>query len=93
MSSVPLLLVLDYLYIMCTDPARAGLGEPVIDYLIACGARSLVYVSCDPATQARDIMRLTDASAWKHPFSLESVRPVDMFPHTAHIESVAVLRR
>lgn len=77
----------------CADPARAGLGEPVIEYLMGCGAHSLVYVSCDPATQARDLMRLTDASSWQRPFQLETVQPVDMFPHTAHIESVAVLRR
>lgn len=74
------------------DPARAGLGKPVIEYLMGCGARTLVYVSCNPATQARDIQLLTD-TAEPNNFQLESVQPVDMFPHTEHIESVAVLRR
>ena len=74
------------------DPARAGLGKPVIEYLMGCGARLLLYVSCNPATQARDILRLTDA-ADPNRFQLESVQPVDMFAHTEHIESVAVLRR
>lgn len=74
------------------DPARAGLGKPVIEYLMGCGARTLVYVSCNPATQARDIQLLTD-TAEPNSFQLESVQPVDMFPHTEHIESVAVLRR
>ncbi|BDA43157.1 Uncharacterized RNA methyltransferase TTE1812 [Coccomyxa sp. Obi] len=78
--------------IVIADPARAGLGEPVIEYLLGCGARTLVYVSCNPATQARDIQLLTHG-AEQNSFRLESVQPVDMFPHTEHIESVALLRR
>lgn len=74
------------------DPARAGLDKPVIEYLMGCGARTLLYVSCNLGTQARDILRLTDA-ADPNRFQLESVQPVDMFAHTEHIESVAVLRR
>lgn len=76
----------------CADPARAGLGKPVIEYLLGCGAQTLVYVSCNPATQARDIQLLTQG-AQQNSFRLESVQPVDMFPHTEHIESVALLQR
>ncbi len=59
---------------------------------MGCGASTLVYVSCNPATQARDIQLLTDTAA-PNSFRLESVQPVDMFPHTEHIESVVMLRR
>ena len=72
------------------DPARAGLGAPVLEYLAGCGARAVVYVSCNPATQARDLALLTGAEG---AFELEWVQPVDMFPHTEHVESVAVLQR
>jgi 23S rRNA (uracil1939-C5)-methyltransferase len=70
------------------DPPRAGLERSVVDSLAQAGARTLVYVSCDPATLARDAARLT-----KHGYAIESVTPFDMFPQTYHIESVTVFRR
>jgi tRNA/tmRNA/rRNA uracil-C5-methylase (TrmA/RlmC/RlmD family) len=71
------------------DPARAGLGAPVLEYLAGCGARRVVYVSCNPATQARDLAQLCGVG----PYELAAVQPVDMFPHTEHVESVALLTR
>ncbi len=68
------------------DPPRAGLDRRALDALIAIQPQSLAYVSCDPATLARDLKRLCAAG-----FRLERVTPFDMFPHTYHIESVAFL--
>jgi len=71
------------------DPPRAGLDEDVPGALAGLGVANLVYVSCDPATLARDIKRLA-----RHGYALQHVQPVDMFPQTYHIECVAhFLRR
>ena len=70
------------------DPPRAGLGRDVLDLLLEAGPQRLVYVSCDPATLARDGKGLAQAG-----YSLERVTPLDMFPQTFHIESVSLWRR
>eukprot|EP00798_Chlamydomonas_sp_ICE-L_P016360 gene16360-22560_t len=82
--------------VVVVDPARAGLSKGVVDYLIGCGARRVVYASCNPATQARDLGMLCGQTTSSDPvgaaiFRLESVTPCDMFPHTDHVETVAVL--
>ncbi|MFW5688757.1 MAG: 23S rRNA (uracil(1939)-C(5))-methyltransferase RlmD, partial [Spirochaetota bacterium] len=69
------------------DPPRAGVHPDVIEELIRLAPRQIVYVSCKPSTQARDLKRLTDL------YSIERIQPVDMFPQTFHIESVVDLRR
>lgn len=66
------------------DPPRKGLEQNVREALLHSGASRLIYVSCHPATLARDARAL--ASAWR----LETVRPADLFPHTRHVECVAV---
>ena len=71
------------------DPPRQGCQRPVLDALAARRVPRLVYVSCDPATLARDLKYLCETAAAYH---LVEVQPLDMFPQTAHIECVAVLR-
>jgi 23S rRNA (uracil1939-C5)-methyltransferase len=70
------------------DPPRAGCKEVVLETLGEMAAPTIIYVSCDPATQARDIRHLLDMG-----YELDGVQPVDMFPQTHHIEAVAKLRR
>ncbi len=70
------------------DPPRTGLEPEVIDELARLDAPLIVYVSCDPATLARDAHRLA-----QHGYALEDVQPVDMFPQTYHVEAVASIRQ
>ncbi len=69
------------------DPPRAGASEEFIEGLIAAAPKRIVYISCNPLTQARDIEMLKDS------YKLQRVVPVDMFPHTKHVETVALLTR
>ncbi len=71
--------------LVITDPPRAGMHKNVVQSLINLGAPKIVYVSCNPASQARDISLLSTH------YDVIKVQPVDMFPHTHHIESVALL--
>jgi 23S rRNA (uracil1939-C5)-methyltransferase len=71
--------------LLVIDPPRAGMHKDVVEQVLKLGPEKIVYVSCNPATMARDILTLKDV------YALEEVQPVDMFPHTFHIESVARL--
>lgn len=71
--------------IVVTDPPRAGMHEKVVEQLLAMQPRKIIYVSCNPATQARDLELL--ASHYK----VARIQPVDMFPHTQHVENIAEL--
>jgi len=73
--------------VIITDPPRAGMHEQVVKRLDEISPDRIVYVSCNPATQARDLALLAEN------YSVEKVQPVDMFPHTTHVESVALLVR
>lgn len=74
--------------VVIVDPPRAGLERSVVETLIATPLRRIVYVSCEPATLARDLRLLVDGG-----YVLTEVQPVDMFPHTQHIECVTTLDR
>lgn len=67
------------------DPPRAGIAPKTLQKVIALGAKRLVYVSCNPATQARDVAVLREAG-----YRLKQLKLVDQFPHTAHVETVAI---
>lgn len=71
--------------VIITDPPRAGMHEKLVQQLLRIKAPRVVYVSCNPATQARDL-QLLDAT-----YKVTRLQPVDMFPHTHHIENVALL--
>ena len=70
------------------DPPRTGLDKEALDALVAHDPERIVYVSCDPATLARDVQRLV-----KQGYTMQWVQPVDLFPQTYHIENVALLTR
>ncbi len=72
--------------VLITDPPRAGMHPEVVRILLELSAPKVVYVSCNPATQARDLNLLQEK------YDVLKVRPVDMFPHTHHIENVALLQ-
>ena len=71
--------------VIITDPPRAGMHQDVVNVILNARPRRIVYVSCNPATQARDL-QLLDAS-----YRVAKVQPVDMFPHTPHVENVVLL--
>lgn len=75
--------------VVIADPPRSGMNPKTVNDLIKLSPRKIVYVSCNPATQARDIKLLVEEGNYK----LIKIRPVDMFPHTYHIENVALLER
>lgn len=71
--------------VVITDPPRAGMHADVVNTILRMRAKRVVYVSCNPATQARDIALMQDL------YKVTRVQPVDMFPHTHHVENVALL--
>lgn len=73
--------------VVITDPPRAGMHEKVVQQILAARPKKIVYVSCNPATQARDVALMAEQ------YAIEAVQPVDMFPHTHHVENVMKLLR
>ena len=71
--------------IIITDPPRAGMHPDVVNVILNARPRRIVYVSCNPATQARDLQLLDSL------YRVAAVQPVDMFPHTPHVENVVRL--
>lgn len=71
--------------VIITDPPRAGMHQDVIDAILFAEPKRIVYVSCNPATQARDLQLLDEK------YRVTAVQPVDMFPHTHHVENVVLL--
>ena len=73
--------------VVITDPPRAGMHPDVIQTLLHVAPRRIVYVSCNPATQARDLQMMDEQ------YKVAEVQPVDMFPHTHHVENVVLLEK
>ena len=73
--------------VIITDPPRAGMHEDVCKMLLKADPEKIVYVSCNPATQARDLKMLSEK------YKIIDVQPVDMFPHTMHVENIVLLHR
>jgi 23S rRNA (uracil1939-C5)-methyltransferase len=73
--------------VIVTDPPRAGMHESVVKAMISASPDKIVYVSCNPATQARDISLMSEF------YEVTAVQPVDMFPHTHHVENVVLMIR
>lgn len=73
--------------VIITDPPRAGMHDDVINTILFAAPKRIVYVSCNPATQARDLSLLDGE------YAVKAVQPVDMFPHTQHVENVVLLER
>jgi 23S rRNA (uracil1939-C5)-methyltransferase len=73
--------------IIITDPPRAGMHPDVVQTILRAAPQRIVYVSCNPATQARDIQLLSEQ------YQVTAIQPVDMFPHTPHVENVALLQK
>jgi len=74
--------------LLLLDPPRSGAAE-ILEYLPRKGVRRVVYVSCHPGSLARDAATLVN----RHGFALRSAGAMDMFPHTAHVESIALFER
>lgn len=73
--------------VIITDPPRAGMHPDVVNTILNAAPERIVYVSCNSATQARDL-HLMDAD-----YKVMAVQPVDMFPHTHHVENIVLLHR
>ncbi|MBM7614186.1 23S rRNA (uracil(1939)-C(5))-methyltransferase RlmD [Alkaliphilus hydrothermalis] len=74
--------------VVVVDPPRKGCDEAVLDTIVSMAPERIVYVSCNPATLARDLAYLNDRG-----YKAEEVQPVDMFPHTSHVETVVLMSR
>ena len=72
--------------VLIVDPPRAGMHPKVVEQIARLRPERFIYVSCNPQTQARDLALLKDH------YRIEAVQPVDLFPHTHHVETVAKLR-
>lgn len=72
--------------LVVVDPPRAGLDKKTVEYLKKISSNAIIYISCDPATMARDLSQLSDT------YKIESIKPFNMFPKTYHVECVCVLK-
>jgi tRNA/tmRNA/rRNA uracil-C5-methylase (TrmA/RlmC/RlmD family) len=73
--------------VIVVDPPRKGLDHTALDVIRNANCERLIYVSCNPATLARDLALLSDR------YQIETIQPVDMFPRTMHVESVVLMSR
>ncbi|HKK68265.1 MAG TPA: hypothetical protein VJ946_08630, partial [Bacteroidales bacterium] len=73
--------------VIVTDPPRAGMHPGVVEQILELHPEKVVYVSCNPATQARDLEMMS------HDYEVARIQPVDMFPQTHHVENIVLLQR
>ena len=73
--------------VIITDPPRGGMHPDVVAAILKMAPEKVVYVSCNPSTQARDIALM------KEKYTVKKIQPFDMFPHTSHVENIALLER
>lgn len=73
--------------VIITDPPRAGMHEDVNRQILKMEPKRIVYISCNPATQARDVTILSEK------YKVLKIQPVDMFPHTHHVENVILMKK
>jgi len=73
--------------VIITDPPRAGMHEEVVQMILRIAPERVVYVSCNPASQARDLAMMDEK------YRVDRIQPVDMFPHTHHVENVVLLTK
>ena len=78
----------DAVDVLLMDPPRAGSSEEFLAAAVTLAPRRIVYISCNPTTQVRDLAFLR-----QHGYAVRTVQPVDMFPHTDHIETIALVER
>lgn len=74
--------------VVIMDPPRAGSDEAFLSALVYASPKKVVYISCNPETQARDVQYLT-----KHGYKIMNMQPVDLFPHTDHVENIALIQK
>ena len=74
--------------VIFVDPPRKGCDKKFIDTVISMDIKKIVYISCDPSTLARDARLLVDAD-----YAITFVKPVDLFPHTSHVENIMILEK
>ena len=74
--------------VVMMDPPRAGSDEAFLSALVYASPKKVVYISCNPETQARDVQYLT-----KHGYKIMNMQPVDLFPHTDHVENIALIQK
>ena len=79
--------IIDKPNIVIIDPPRPGLHPDVVQDIISLSVPKIIYISCNPSTQARDVKIFID-----NQYKIDDVQPVDMFPHTPHIECVVTLK-
>ena len=77
--------------VVILDPPRAGCNKRILESILESEAKKIIYVSCNPSTLIRDLELLCALPS--HPFTIKSIQPIDMFPHTYHVECVVLLER
>ena len=79
--------------VIILDPPRAGCNKTILENIINSNVKKIIYVSCNPSTLARDLEILCRGGFETHPFQIKSIQPIDMFPHTYHVECVVLLEK